>query len=121
MLTIGDRFPSYSLTSVESSDISNAFQTVTESSAPGKWKVYFFYPKDFTFVCPTELSGFDDLNDERTTSIDHLLEVCQIESGRNIVKGFFRQPQLHDTGHLDQLLIDKALAIFDDLRRLRHQ
>lgn len=72
-------------------------------------------PKNSVFVC------FDDLNDERTTLIEHLLEVCQIESGRNIFKDFFRQPQLHHTEHLDQLLIDKALAIFDDLRRLRHQ
>ena len=58
------RFPNFSLTSVETSDLSNAFQNVTESSAPGKWKIYFFYPKDFTFVCPTEISGFDALNSE---------------------------------------------------------
>ena len=72
-------------------------------------------PKNSFFVC------FDDLNDERTTLIEHLLQVCKIESDQHIFKGFFRHPQPHRTKHLDQLLIDKALAIFDDLRRLRHQ
>ncbi|GAA2922224.1 hypothetical protein GCM10020221_17970 [Streptomyces thioluteus] len=30
----------------------------------GKWKVVFFWPKDFTFVCPTEIAAFGKLNDE---------------------------------------------------------
>ena len=29
---------------------------------PGKWKVVFFWPKDFTFVCPTEIAAFGKLN-----------------------------------------------------------
>ncbi|HEY7904149.1 MAG TPA: redoxin domain-containing protein, partial [Casimicrobiaceae bacterium] len=33
----------------------SAFETITEKSFPGKWKVIYFYPKDFTFVCPTEI------------------------------------------------------------------
>ena len=33
-----------------------------EHSYPGKWKVYFFWPKDFTFVCPTEIAGFAKLD-----------------------------------------------------------
>jgi alkyl hydroperoxide reductase subunit AhpC len=28
------------------------------TSFEGKWKVIFFYPKDFTFVCPTEIAEF---------------------------------------------------------------
>jgi len=39
---------------------------------PGKWKLYFFWPKDFTFVCPTEIAGFGKLNkqfQERDTQI----------------------------------------------------
>jgi len=62
MLTIGDSFPSYSLTGVTSTDIKNAFQPITNATASGKWKIYFFYPKDFTFVCPTEITAFDDLH-----------------------------------------------------------
>ena len=33
----------------------NAFKTVTKADILGKWSVFFFYPADFTFVCPTEL------------------------------------------------------------------
>jgi alkyl hydroperoxide reductase subunit AhpC len=33
----------------------------TEQSFPGKWKIIYTYPKDFTFVCPTEIAGFAKL------------------------------------------------------------
>jgi alkyl hydroperoxide reductase subunit AhpC len=39
----------------------SAFEELTERSFPGKWKVIYFYPKDFTFVCPTEIVGFAKL------------------------------------------------------------
>lgn len=42
----------------------SAFEDITEASFPGKWKVIFFYPKDFTFVCPTEIVAFAKLNNE---------------------------------------------------------
>ncbi len=60
MLTVGDTFPSFRLKAV--SDTSGAFDEVTEQSFDGKWKVYFFWPKDFTFVCPTEIVGFNDID-----------------------------------------------------------
>ena len=34
--------------------------TVTENDLSGKWNVLFFYPADFTFVCPTELGDMED-------------------------------------------------------------
>ena len=37
------------------------FVEVTEASVKGKWSVFFFYPADFTFVCPTELGDMADL------------------------------------------------------------
>lgn len=64
MLTIGDRFPVYSLKGVVSSDLASAFQDFDNGSDAGKWRVFFFYPKDFTFVCPTEIAGFAKLNDQ---------------------------------------------------------
>lgn len=64
MLTIGDRFPAFQLKAVVSTDLADAFVELNQDSYAGKWKVYFFYPKDFTFVCPTELKGFGDLNSE---------------------------------------------------------
>ena len=38
----------------------DAFKTVTHSDLMGKWSVLFFYPADFTFVCPTELGDMAD-------------------------------------------------------------
>ncbi len=72
LLTIGDQFPAFSLTAVIGGDLSEVeastpddyFTTVTSDDAPGKWKVVFFWPKDFTFVCPTEIATFGSLNDE---------------------------------------------------------
>src|SRR5882762_1934780 len=64
MLTVGDRLPAFSLTSVVSTNPKTAFTDLTEASNPGKWKVYFFWPKDFTFVCPTEIAAFGKLNGE---------------------------------------------------------
>lgn len=40
------------------------FITVSEASLPGKWAVFFFYPADFTFVCPTELGDLADIYTE---------------------------------------------------------
>ncbi len=62
MLTVGEKFPAFELTGVVSMDMNKAFETITENSYPGKWKVYFFWPKDFTFVCPTEIAAFGKAN-----------------------------------------------------------
>ena len=42
----------------------SAFEELNQASFPGKWKVIFFYPKDFTFVCPTEIAEFARLHKE---------------------------------------------------------
>ena len=64
MLTVGNRFPEFSLKAVVSIDAKSAFTELSGASDPGKWKVVFFWPKDFTFVCPTEIAAFGKLNDE---------------------------------------------------------
>jgi lipoyl-dependent peroxiredoxin subunit C len=64
MLTVGEKFPQFSVTATVSTNKDKAFQTITDESYPGKWKVYFFWPKDFTFVCPTEIAAFGKLNSE---------------------------------------------------------
>ena len=64
MLGIGEKLPSFSITGVKpgfhahEENGQSAFEEITEASFPGKWKVIFFYPKDFTFVCPTEIAEF---------------------------------------------------------------
>ena len=64
MLGVGQKFPSFSLTATVSTDKNSAFKTITDQDYKGKWKVYFFWPKDFTFVCPTEIAAFGKLNNE---------------------------------------------------------
>ena len=39
------------------------FKTVTQNDLKGKWSIFFFYPADFTFVCPTELGDMADKYD----------------------------------------------------------
>jgi lipoyl-dependent peroxiredoxin subunit C len=64
MLSIGQKFPPFALTAVVSNDLQSAFQPLSQASFPGKWKVVFFWPKDFTFVCPTEIAAFGRLESE---------------------------------------------------------
>jgi alkyl hydroperoxide reductase subunit AhpC len=64
MLRIGDQFPDFALTGVVSTDPKTAFVDFTQASDAGKWKIVFFWPKDFTFVCPTEIAAFGKLNGE---------------------------------------------------------
>ena len=73
MLTVGNNFPHFNLkatVSIESLD--KAFVNIDSNTYKGKWACVFFYPKDFTFVCPTEIKGFADL-DKRFKDRD-----CQI-------------------------------------------
>ncbi|MBS1121172.1 MAG: ahpC [Deltaproteobacteria bacterium] len=62
MLTIGDQFPSFAAKAVVALQPGKEFADLTDTSYAGKWKVYFFWPKDFTFVCPTEIAAFGQLN-----------------------------------------------------------
>jgi lipoyl-dependent peroxiredoxin subunit C len=64
MLGVGEKFPSFRLKATVSTEKDKAFQELTDQDYPGKWKVYFFWPKDFTFVCPTEIAGFGKLDRE---------------------------------------------------------
>jgi len=62
VLSVGDKFPAFSVQAVVSTDPKTAFTEITDKSDAGKWKVVFFWPKDFTFVCPTEIAGFGKVN-----------------------------------------------------------
>lgn len=64
MLGIGEQFPDFSLTATVTTNKDNAFKTITSQDYKGKWRVFFFWPKDFTFVCPTEIAAFGKLNKE---------------------------------------------------------
>lgn len=59
MKTVGDKLDVFKVIGVNPG--SDKFFDITEKSFEGKWKVIVFYPKDFTFVCPTEIVGYDRL------------------------------------------------------------
>ena len=56
MLTVGDRFPEFALKAVVGREPGHEFAEVTRPR--DKWFVMFFWPMDFTFVCPTEIAEF---------------------------------------------------------------
>ena len=60
MLSVGDKFPAFSLQGINDK---NEFVRVevNEGFTPDKksWSVVYFYPKDFTFICPKEIAGMD--------------------------------------------------------------
>jgi alkyl hydroperoxide reductase subunit AhpC len=62
MLSVGDKFPEFNVKATVSNDIKTAFIDVDNKTYAGKWLVVFFYPKDFTFVCPTEIAEFGKHN-----------------------------------------------------------
>ena len=64
MIGVGETFPAFSLEATVSTEKGKTFKTISDLDYSGKWKVYFFWPKDFTFVCPTEIAAFGKLNRE---------------------------------------------------------
>lgn len=63
-MRVGRPAPDFSLEAVVSVDPGKEFRTISLGDFKGKWLVFFFYPADFTFVCPTEIKGFNAANDE---------------------------------------------------------
>jgi len=59
-----------------------AFKTVTDQDVKGKWAVFFFYPADFTFVCPTELG---DLASKHTQLKEMGVEVYSVSTDTHFV------------------------------------
>jgi len=64
MKTVGKKLPAFHLKATITNDMTSAFTEIHNGSYPGKWLILFFWPKDFTFVCPTELAEFGKLNKE---------------------------------------------------------
>lgn len=99
-IKVGDTFPAFALKAVaekkfDDMTIDNVFVDINQKSYPGKWLVVFFYPKDFTFVCPTEIAAFGDLNDEFK---DRDTQVLAASTDSEFVHWAWRkhQPELRD-------------------------
>lgn len=118
MKTIGDKLEPFKVAGVkpgfnhhEENGVS-AFEDISESSFPGKWKVIYFYPKDFTFVCPTEIVGFNrlakDFEDRDTVLLGG-------STDNEFVKLAWRRehPDLNKLGHYQ--FADTTGALIDQL------
>ena len=64
MLTVGDKLPSLKLAVQQGTSALPAGETIDLGETDGKWKVLFYWPKDFTFVCPTEIVGYGELKQD---------------------------------------------------------
>jgi peroxiredoxin (alkyl hydroperoxide reductase subunit C) len=64
MIGIGQTFPQFELRATVSTEPDKAFAEVSRDTSEGKWLVIFSWPKDFTFVCPTEIVEFAKMNGE---------------------------------------------------------
>jgi peroxiredoxin (alkyl hydroperoxide reductase subunit C) len=58
MLTVGDKFPRFAMQATVSLDRGKEFQQITDETHADRWKVIFYWPMDFTFICPTEIAEF---------------------------------------------------------------
>ncbi|HJM08716.1 MAG: peroxiredoxin [Gammaproteobacteria bacterium] len=109
MYGVGDHFPSFSLNAV---DAKNQMITIESSDQKG-WSVVYFYPKDFTFICPTEISEMDKLIDEGVSvfGISGDNEFCKLnwKLSNELISGI-RHPLVADTG----LALSSELGIVDD-------
>lgn len=88
MLTTGDQFPNFQMTGVISNQLENAFTDINEQTYKGKWLIVFFWPKDFTFVCPTEIQAFGQLNQN---FLDRNTQVLGVSTDSEFVHLAWRQ------------------------------
>lgn len=92
--------------------VNNEFKTFTQENIKGKWSVFFFYPADFTFVCPTELGDMADRYPEfqklgvevfSVSTDTHFTHKAWHDASETIKK--IKYPMLADpTGHLTRAL-----------------
>ncbi len=98
LLNIGEKFPEFSVPAVISLEKGKEFVTIDLNNTKGKWSVFFFWPMDFTFICPTELAEF---NRELKNFRDRDAQVYGVSTDSQYVHLAWRQshPDLKDLGY----------------------
>tara|TARA_B100001564_G_C20492547_1_gene602370 strand:+ start:373 stop:894 length:522 start_codon:yes stop_codon:yes gene_type:complete len=133
MKTVGDEFPPVKLKGI---DADNNFVDVeiVEGYQPLKhdWTVVYFYPKDFTFICPTEIAGMDKLVDEANViGISGDNEFCKLAwKKENMLIGDIKHTLAADCGlrlseelgivNEQENVCYRATFIFDKNRIIQH-
>ena len=103
MIGVGEEFPYFELQGV---DCDNNMGTVSRDDFR-KWKVFYFYPKDFTFICPTEIAGMDMLVSEA--------DVCGFSGDNEFCKLAWKQSNdiIQNINHT--LAADCGLSLSEEL------
>ncbi len=118
MKTIGHKLEKFAMTGINPGK--DDFFTITDLSFADKWKVIVYYPKDFTFVCPTEIVAYDKLFQDfedrdavlLTGSTDN--EFCKLawqRSHEDLAK--IKHIQFADTQRGELSLVEQ-LGVFND-------
>jgi peroxiredoxin (alkyl hydroperoxide reductase subunit C) len=95
VLTIGDKLPDLTLAGTVSVDPGAAFRRVSLNEYRGRWLVLFFWPMDFTFVCPTEIAEFGRRAPEFKSRGASVVG-CSIDSEYVHLAWRMQQPELRD-------------------------
>ncbi|MGE4157919.1 MAG: peroxiredoxin [Planctomycetota bacterium] len=98
MLSVGETFPRFEMPACVSLEKGKEFATLTSESLKGHWSVVYFWPLDFTFVCPTEIAEF---NKNLKAFKDRGTEVYGVSCDSQFVHLAWRQnhPDLKDLGY----------------------
>jgi peroxiredoxin (alkyl hydroperoxide reductase subunit C) len=97
LLNVGERFPEFNVPAVVSIEKGQEFKNIDLVQTQGKWGVFFFWPLDFTFVCPTEIAEF---NKELRSFRDRDAEVYGVSTDSQYVHLAWRNnhPDLKNLG-----------------------
>jgi len=110
MLRVGDRAPDFNVKGILRGQVS----VYSLAASKGRWLVLFFYPADFTFICPTEVTGFSKMaNDFAAESAAILgVSVDSIDSHRSWCEelGGLNYPLLAD----EAKTLSQAYGVLDE-------
>ena len=110
MISVGTSAPEFSLQGVYQGRVSQ----YSAKSYRGRWMVLFFYPADFTFICPTEVAGFSKMAGEfRSENAEVLgVSVDSLETHRAWIEelGGVDYPLLSDT----EKAVSRAYGVLDE-------
>ena len=88
ILGVGEKLPEFSMAACVSIEKGKEFANIDSSHLKGKWSVLFFWPMDFTFVCPTEIAEF---NKELKSFHDRDAELYGVSTDSKFVHLAWRQ------------------------------
>jgi peroxiredoxin (alkyl hydroperoxide reductase subunit C) len=110
MVQIAEKAPEFSLKGIFQGKASE----YSLRSYRGRWLVLFFYPADFTFICPTEVAGFNRMADDFRSEKAEILGVSvdSLESHRKWAEelGGLKYPLLSD----DEKKVSRAYGVLDE-------